>query len=256
MCFDRVIVSTDENPMFYQFWPIVSCAWNKFFPDKKISLAFVTDIKEDDSAIESMRLFGDVVLYPTIEGIPTANHAKVARYYLAATYGDEVCLIDDIDSLPLQDRYILDKISKREKGKLLVIGKEVYDGTYHEGKFPIGYITGEGYLFKELMPSDINSLRYMGLYDHKEAINIQPNVFSDESLLRALVSHMGTDVIQHETRDIDIYNDWIDRSWWHIDENKLNAGKYINCNMLRPLSDNIEAIKPVVKYICRLCPQC
>ena len=31
--FDKVVVSTDENPDFIDFVPIVSTAWKKFFPD-------------------------------------------------------------------------------------------------------------------------------------------------------------------------------------------------------------------------------
>ena len=91
--FDRIIVSTDENPMFLQFVPIVAKAWSKYFPEKKLSIAFISDRSEDDELVVRMRNYADVRIFNTIPGIPTANQAKISRHILAAEYKDEVCMI-------------------------------------------------------------------------------------------------------------------------------------------------------------------
>ena len=44
-------------------------------------------------------------------------------------------------------------------------------------------------------------------------------------------------------------NDWIDRSWWNIDDNKLYSDGYVICNFKRPFIDNYEFAEPVVRYI-------
>ena len=97
--FDRVVLSTDENPNYIEFWPLVCSAWKKFFPEISVSLAFVSDRTESDDLLLRMKKFGDgIEIFKTVDGIPTANHAKVARLILASEFENEVCLIHDIDT--------------------------------------------------------------------------------------------------------------------------------------------------------------
>ncbi len=65
-------------------------------------MAFVTNRAENDDLVSKMREYGDVILYPIIKGIPTPNQAKMARHILAGNYGTEVCMIEDIDTVPLE----------------------------------------------------------------------------------------------------------------------------------------------------------
>jgi len=261
--FDRVIVSCDDSH-FKDFWPIVSKAWAKYFPEAKVSLAFVTNRKEDDDLVIKMREYGDVHLFPVVDNIPTPNLAKMSRHILAGNFGDEVCMIEDIDTIPLQRNFILDRLSKREKGKMLFIGKEVYNGNgTDEGKFPISNITGESHFFKKIVNPD--NLEYTDLfkswcgvrvYDHKEAINNEPDLsgrfgFSDESLWRVLLKRydMSEKDYIFIDRAVDVQKYWIDRSWWNIDQNMLVNDEYVCCNFLRPFSNNYYYIEPIVKYI-------
>ena len=119
--FDRVIVSCDDSH-FKEFWPIVSKAWNNYFPDKKVTLAFVTDREDDDPLVQKMKNYGDVYLFPLVDGIPTANLAKMSRHILACNFNDEVCMIEDIDTIPLQVDFINRILSQREPNKILFVG--------------------------------------------------------------------------------------------------------------------------------------
>ena len=56
--FDRIIVSCDDSH-FKDFWVVVAKSWSKYFPDKKISLAFVTDREENDDLVKRMRNYGE-----------------------------------------------------------------------------------------------------------------------------------------------------------------------------------------------------
>lgn len=255
--FDRIIVSTDDSH-FKEYWPIVATAWKKFFPDKKISLAFVTNRNEDDVLVSKMREYGEVVLYPVINGVPTPNQAKMARHILAGTYGSDVCMIEDIDTVPLQPDFVSRVTSQKVSDKLLTVGVEVYKGSPHEGKFPISNITAESNIFKEIINPD--SLQLLDLYkswstmymfDHKEAVVNSPDVFSDESLMRALITKWNPDRsrITDAERNANVQVDWVDRSWWRIDREKLNSGGYFICNFLRPFSVNYQHIEPIVHYI-------
>ena len=257
MNFERIILSTDENPTYYQFWILVADSWKKFFPSIPISLAFITDREEDDLVVKRMREKGDVYLFRPVPGIPTGNLAKVSRFLMASQHKNEICLCFDMDSIPLNSSYLEKLIAQRKHHYLLAVGAEVYYNTPHSGKFPSGYFTGEGYLFGELF--NPNSLPYeilvrefidFRVFDHKEAINNSPDVFSDESLIRALIKTRNIESkVQHVCRGENPDITWIDRACWRVNEKWMESGGYSCCNMLRPFEPNYDRIKPVIRYI-------
>ena len=251
---NRIIVSTDDSH-FKDYWKIVVTAWKKYYPGVKISLAFVTNRSENDDLVTKMRELGDVVLFPVIPHIPTPNLAKMSRHILAGFYDTEICMVEDIDTIPLQRKYVL---NYRQKDELLVIGSEVYDGTRDAGKFPISNMTAESYIFKKIInPNNLNINDLFNSWcgtkvnDYKEDISIHPTVFSDESLMRVIINNYSPNRngIREIERQVEIFNDWIDRSWWKIDQDKLKNDGYVTCNFLRPFSDNYQKIEPIVRYI-------
>ncbi len=254
--FDKVIVSTNEDPRFIEFLPIVSSAWKKFFPECDLHVAYVTKRTENDELVKRMNLYAKVHLYEPIDGIPTPNHAKVARHILASQLGSAVCMLEDIDTIPLQRGYYEERTSHRKKNTILAVGAEVLRGTPHEGKFPMSTITAEGNIFAKLLnPQNLSvkdlllSWKGLKVFDHKESISNSPNIFSDESLIRALIYRSKDIDITHVDRAVNIQLDWIDRSWWNIDEERLFNKEYIACNFLRPFHMHYENIIPIIKYI-------
>lgn len=252
--FDRIIVSCDDS-YFLEYWYIVYLAWKKFYPEKKISIAFVTNRSYEDALVKKMGNFYDeVVLFKPILNVPTANLAKIARHFLATKYGNEIFMIEDIDTVPLQREFVDRVIGTRNNETILAVGHEVYGN----GKFPTSNICSESFFYKKIYnPNNLSwedfiiSLINLRVFDHKEAPNISPSVFSDESLTRALISRYcpNENCLTKTRRNVDPQNDWVDRSWWKIDLEKLNNGKYIICNFLRPFSQNYEKIYPIIKYI-------
>lgn len=258
--FDRVIVSSDESH-FKDFWPIVTKSWNKFFPDKKVCLAFVTNRDENDPLVLNLKKWGEVYLFPIQENIPTANQAKMYRHILAGQFDNDVCMIEDIDTIPLQTNFINRILSYRKENHLLRVGSEVYKGTPDEGKFPTSNLTAESNVFKKLVnPKNLNyeelfkSWINVNVFDKKESVNNffgKNSEFSDESLMRVLIntySPNGDNICEIE-RNVDIKKDWVDRSWWKIEEYKLKNNDYVICNFLRPISLHYNQCEPIFKYI-------
>ena len=274
--FDRVIVSCDDSH-FKEFWPIVAKSWNKYFPDKKVCLAFVTDRDENDELVIKMKQYGEVYLFPVQPNIPTPNQAKMYRHILAGNFDKDVCMIEDIDTIPLQKDFVNNILSQRKEDHLLRVGAEIYKGTSDQGKFPISNITAESYVFRKLInPDDLdyenlfNSWRNVKVFDNKESIGNEPDAsgvgslakrpggrpvikhgFSDESLMRVFVKKFisnGGKVCEID-RGVNARKYWIDRSWWRIDQNMLKNDEYVICNFLRPFSQNYHLIEPIVKYI-------
>lgn len=253
--FNRVIVSVNESQDFIDFVPVVSAAWKKFFPNVKLSIAFVSDRDENDSLVKRMNNYGDVHIFKTINGIPTSNHAKVARHILASKFTNDICMIEDIDTIPLQYDFFVDRTSKHQTDKLLAVGQDVYANTPHSRNFPISTMTATGKVFKEiinpknLLDEDI-PLLFVNNYTFniKEDISIPYPDFSDEYLMASLIDKWGGEVI-HVNRDVNTKENWIDRSWWNIDKVELYSEKYVVCNFLRNLRENFNLISPVLDFV-------
>ncbi|HBW86063.1 MAG TPA: hypothetical protein DEF82_04785 [Crocinitomicaceae bacterium] len=253
--FDRIIVSSDDSPTFLNFWPCVAKAWQKFFSVKP-TLALLSTKNENDALVNKLKTFGDVVIVTPIENVPIPNQAKLARFIVASKMNDEVCMIEDMDTVPLQSKFVVEKLSVRNPNKILAVGHEVYEKD-HPGKFPVSNITAKGNDFKKLFnPYGLNDKSllesFVGLkmLDDKENIANQPSQFSDESLIRGLIHKQNLHhMIQKVERGVDIHRDWIDRSWWGIDKDKLNSGGYILCNFLRPCRENAQHFIPIYEYL-------
>ena len=260
--FDNIVLSSNENPKYIQFWPLVSWAWKSLF-NAKVHLAFVTNRQDNDPYIEELRKHGNVVVYPEIDGIPSANNSKMARHYFASILGEEVCLINDVDLLPLQREYIYNVTDKFLPNSILCVGADVYKGSVDEGKFPIGYMTAKGNTFREII--NPNNLQYTEwiksfignrVFDHKEDIssnvdNENPETFSDESIFRCMIHRWNKpDRVIHIERGFNPYTQRaIDRASWKNDPELLANGTYVEAHLSRPFDAYIEQFKPLIEHI-------
>lgn len=253
--FDRVVVSSDTNPKFIEFWPLIQKAWGHLF-GVPVTLALVT---RNDAPPDG--LTGDIVRLHPVDGIPLSNQAKMARYYVAAScLENAVVMTNDMDLLPLQTAYILDLLERRPADHLFTLGSELYTGA-ESGKFTAGYLTAEGRVWRKLVnpfglawDRFVRSFTGMHVFDHKEDIardvhHENPDTFSDESLLRALVA--VTNVPVHRTpRGFAAYTDRaVCRSAWNIDPAKLAGGTYVEAHLLRPWSQHRAAIQPLIDHV-------
>lgn len=256
--FDRVILSCDPNPKYLDFWPVVARAWQKIFK-VPVHLVIVANVKTFDYS--PLCKHGIVTPVPPIEGIPIANQAKLARYWLAAALADEkVTLINDVDLLPLSKDYVNELVGKRPEGTLVTVGSELYAGP-EAGKFMAGYLTAEATVFRSLVNPErlqwwdwIKSFSGVRHFDSKEDISStvhseNPDCFSDESLLRYLLWKNPVPV-QHRKMPFWPYTEGaLCRADWKFDPEKLKAGGYKEAHLLRPYKEHVKAIQPLVDYI-------
>jgi len=96
---DRVILATNDNPEYIEFWPLVAKAWKEIVGIQP-TLALI-----GDESVQVDESLGDVIRFAPIEGVSTGNYARTIRLLLPILFEDEVCLISDIDMLPLSKEY-------------------------------------------------------------------------------------------------------------------------------------------------------
>lgn len=273
---DKIILSSNEDPTYFEFWPIVSGAYKKMFPEAEVCLAFVTKRTENDPVVIEARKHGTVVLFKPIDDVPEGHQAKVARFILASQYEDRLCYIDDIDLFPLKSEFITDKIDLWDSfthddscnNILMCVGAEVYGFT---GTYPISQMTAVGYTFKcfinpKKLPYDqlIRSWKDKAEFDDRENINIWPDMvgdrvdyyFSDERLLRRLLFHNPVPKLELPRGYTDYLEATIDRHTlnketgeWVYDREKLKSGGYVNAHCARPYSKYKEQFRPLIDYI-------
>ena len=252
---DNIVLSTDDS-CFKQFAPIVYSAWKKVLPDIDVVLVYITnntDPTTNKDIVKFNKIFDNVFIFNEIESIPSGNLAKVARRYVCSILENQISMIEDIDTAPLNREYILNIISKREKNHLAMVGREVLLGTPHEGKVPSSYTFAEQQVWKDAInPNNLDFFEWcksfvgLKIFDHKEDISASPTLFSDESLMKALLHKNNFNKITHIERNVDPKTDWIDRSWWNVDTEKLARNEYICVNFMRPI--DLRA-KELVKHI-------
>jgi hypothetical protein len=97
----RVILATDENPMYIDFWPIVAPLWKAMGFAPTLALIAHSECKVDTS-------LGDVIRFEPIAGIPTSLQAQVMRLFLPIFFPNEGCILSDIDMLPISASYFFE----------------------------------------------------------------------------------------------------------------------------------------------------
>lgn len=145
---DRVILSTNVNPRYIEFWPVVSKAWHDLLGIRP-TLALISERR--DIPIDTT--YGDIIYCPPIPGIPTDWHARMIRLALPAFFENEVCLISDIDMIPLNRSFFVDHIREMASDTLVVYDNKSYDSNNSYENFtriPMCYVAAKGSIFKEI----------------------------------------------------------------------------------------------------------
>ncbi len=232
---DRVILATDANQDYIQFWPIVSKAWKEIIGVRP-TLALIAD--DDISIDESL---GDVLRFKPIEGIPTSLQAQAIRLLLPACFPDDVCIISDIDMIPLSRDYFVNSISDLPEDVFAVYR----DGAYapHELKFPMCYVAAKGSVFREIFQVT-DSSDFGAIISAWHALGLGWN--TDELVMY----HYLTQWPAANTKCILLGHGVerrIDRSYWAYNVDFLNRGYYIDAHCPRPYSTYKKHIDALLK---------
>lgn len=232
----RVILSTNNNPMYIEFWPVVAPIWQAM--GIRPTLALIAD---EQCPIDTS--LGDVIRFAPLEGIPESLQAQVIRLFLPVLFPDDGCLIADIDMLPIS-RYYFTECAKfcPEDGFLVYRdGAEGCEGT----RYPMCYVAGKGRVFGSLFKiskSDEIAALTRKWTDAELGWN------TDELMLYSSVLEWEKEggVVIRLGHDV---QGRLDRGNWNIDFNSLDITQYIDCHCPRPYSAYGDSIDQIVKLI-------
>tara|TARA_B100001094_G_scaffold326428_1_gene382557 strand:- start:8190 stop:8972 length:783 start_codon:yes stop_codon:yes gene_type:complete len=127
--FHRVILTTDENPDTLEIWPFISSAWNTWFPEVSIELAFVTDKDFSDPYVKHMTQFGNIHLFrkPKKQEVPLHKIVNACKVLLPSMIGDgSICLVTTMDSFPLNREFYKNATDPVKQDRVLILGENEF----------------------------------------------------------------------------------------------------------------------------------
>jgi len=233
----KVIMSCDDNPFYYEFWNDVSSIWKNIFGFDPV-LFYVSDT--DNKFLSNQN--GTVIRVPKVKDIPIYLQAQTARIYFTKMFKDDVCLLSDIDIIPISKDFfnpktILKFIKNDEFFHLNPTNREF-------GQFPMCYYVGFGSTYEKMFNTNTweEFLNKIIKYDFNAAklgftlphhLQDKQLWFSDELFLFSEIKNNNIKVLLNNK--IIMPNQRLDREQL-LSADVENIQNYIDCHMPRPFS--------------------
>ncbi len=235
MMVDYVVISSDDNPMYKDFYPIVAKRW--------MDLGYKTyyvNITDENQIIENE--FGIIHKIKALDFVSTGFQSQVVRLFCCNLF-DGVMLTSDIDMLPINGEYFSSKLGDLTDDNVVIYSGQPYGNVPY---YPMCYVLSHTNNFRKYL--DIEGMSFEDycklLLSYGEAWNTDENFLYDK-----LENHKEKLLIMND-RD---FSRRIDRGVWRYHINLLKEGHYIDSHMLRPYSQYKSYIDELVSYVEKLC---
>jgi hypothetical protein len=235
-----VIIGSDENPLYYDFWDVISKVWLEVFKITPV-LGLISD---DDSEIFPSK-YGLVKKFKKIDGIDTGLLSQIVRFYLPK-YLSGYCLVSDIDMMPLSKNYFSETCEELDEN-IVILHSSDNPECLRDNMYPMCYFAAHSKTFSKIFDIDLEWNEFSKLlHDRNESW------FTDQKYLFEKINKY-----QSETENcIFLDRGWsgsahkrIDRINWSYEPNKVKQGYYIDSHLLRPYSKHWSEIDKLSKLL-------
>ena len=235
MKIDYVLMGSNSNPLYLDFWPIVSKVWREVFNITPV-LGLITedefDLYDDGNGL--------IIKLKTIEGYDDGLLSQLVRLYLPKFLKGN-CLISDIDMIPLSKKYFINSIKEFNDDDLLIMSSH-HEQTVNINQYPMCYVIGNNEVFSEIFNLNL---------DWESFIKQIPNNgwFTDQIFLYEQIKKSNYNKCKFPYREFLGDSKRIDRINWVYDENKVKEDYYIDSHLLRPFNDNENEINKLINLL-------
>jgi hypothetical protein len=215
---DFVIISSDDNPFYKDFYFIVAKQW-KLLGFK----TYYINITDEDKIEENE--FGIIHKIKKLDFVSTGFQSQVIRLFSSNFIENKNILMSDIDMLPLNRNYFLENSKQLMDNNIILYSGQPYGNVPY---YPMCYVLGNSNYIKNILEIDnVNFESYC-----KILFNFYGEKWNtDEHFLYDKLQNHKDNLIIKNDRD---FKRRIDRSNWVYDINKLKNGYYIDSHLLRP----------------------
>lgn len=154
MKIDRVILSTNNNPTYYQFWNPLSKLYKKNFGITP-TLVFLGS----ESELESLSLsteYGDIIRQDIVPSKDVSWTTTWALFYFTKKFPNDICLINGIDQIPMGSQFLIDYIKEINDDKYVMLIDDAYKIMNNRkdwsegGHSPSAYHIAKGEIFNKV----------------------------------------------------------------------------------------------------------
>jgi hypothetical protein len=228
---DYVVISSDDNSLYKDFYPIVAKKW--------LDLGFKTyyvNITDENSIYENK--WGIVHNIKALENFPTGFQSQIVRLF-TSKFIDGNLLMSDIDMLPLNGEYFNQYNDELTSDNMILYSGQPYD----KNKFyPMCYVLSKSQTYIKLLDlQDLNFESYCNLLNEKYGLAWN----SDENFMFDKLENHKDKLIVKKDRD---FSKRIDRSKWTYDIELLKKGHYIDSHLLRPYEKYFKEVNELLKF--------
>lgn len=240
MKIDYVIVSSNENPYYLDFWPIISKVWKEKF---NITPVLGLICNEDSDFEESE--YGLVKKFKSIEGVDTGLQSQIVRLFLTKELNG-YSLISDIDIIPLSVKYFEECASHLTENNIVVYSSDNPECLYNK-EYPMCYVSSHSDSFKLILKLDLNWPEFVKMMKGRNQ-----GWTTDQKYLFEKINEFKlqkNDVVLLNRGWTGMAHKRIDRASWGYDPIKVSEGYYIDSHSLRPYSQYSEEINKLINYL-------
>lgn len=234
MKIDYVLVGSNDNPMYLEFWPIFAKIWKTKFNVTPV-LGFIGDdsIKIDEE-------YGIVYRFDKIQNYDSGLLSQLVRLYLPKFLNGN-CLISDIDMIPLSKSYFIDDVEKYNDNDFLIMSSH-HPQTVDKTQYPMCYVLGNDTNYKKIFKLDDDWTTFIS--------KIQNNGwFTDQEHLYKMINECNDINFVFPERQNGFYSNRVDRCDWYYEIDKLKSDYYVDSHLLRPYSFYKEEIDKLVDLL-------
>jgi hypothetical protein len=233
MTIDRVILATNNNENYIEFWPVVAKAWQKMGIRPTLGLIATSDVTVDET-------LGDVIRFEPIPGLAESTQAQAIRLLLPAYFPDDVCILSDIDMLPLNRDYFFNSVKEFPDDLFVVFKDRAY--TLEMKQYPMCYNVAKGSTYAKVF--QVKNVRHIqAIMQGWCALELGWN--TDEKVMWQVLQRWNG-----ETQKMKLLGHTVerrlDRADWRKELIEVRD-YYIDCHMPRPYSQYKEEIDQVVR---------
>ena len=228
---DYVIISSDDNPMYKDFYPIVAKRWKDIgFKTYYINITNENDLTENE--------YGFIHKMKSLDFISTGFQSQVVRLF-SSNFVEGNLLMSDIDMLPINGNYYNRYNDELTDENVIIYSGQPYGDVPY---YPMCYVLSNSKNYRRYLGiEDLSFEDYckMLLSNYKEAWNTDENFMYDKF-------QNYSDKIMVKTRDL---SRRVDRGNWRYDPSLLKTGYYIDSHMLRPYGSHKNLIDEIVRCL-------
>ncbi|MBP7708093.1 hypothetical protein KA107_00270 [Candidatus Pacearchaeota archaeon] len=231
---DYVFLSSNENPFYLDFWPVVSRAWRKMGITPvliKITNKDTLPYKDANGIIKEVKRSNKT---------PQGLQAQLARYYFTKLFPNNFCLISDIDMLPLKKDYFFNRNIKQTANSFIVFNSDFYPQNYQ--RYLTCYLLAKGKIYSEILNRGLSFENFC-----KEVYSKDKTFFADEKYLyQAVKSWKGRKILIEGKQYLS--SNSLGRNNWKYDPAQIVKGKYHEAHLIRPY----KSYKSQIDYLASL----